>query len=65
MLRAQADCYGKTLIPALAKRGILLRRWDDLSEAQQEEAKGASPLRELAVDSSRARPGFFSGGLYR
>jgi polyphosphate kinase len=38
MLRRQAQCYRKALIPGLAERGIFLRRWDDLTEEQREEA---------------------------
>ena len=38
MLRDQADCYRQTLVPALAEHGILLRRWDELTPGQHEEA---------------------------
>lgn len=38
MLVRQAECYRKLVIPGLAAHGILLRRWDELSEAQQDEA---------------------------
>ncbi len=37
-LQRQADCFRQTLVPELAKHGIHLRRWDDLTAAQQEEA---------------------------
>jgi polyphosphate kinase len=37
-LRRQADCYRNQVVPELAERGILLRRWDALTPAQQEEA---------------------------
>ena len=38
MLLAQADCYRQTVIPGLADHGILLRRWDELTPGQREEA---------------------------
>jgi len=38
MLREQAECYRNVVIPGLAKRGVLLRRWDDLTLQQQREA---------------------------
>src|SRR5262250_2760594 len=38
MLSQQADCYRKTVVPGLAKHGVLLRRWDELTARQQEEA---------------------------
>lgn len=38
MLRRQAECYRQAVIPGLAEHGILLRRWDDLTDAQREEA---------------------------
>jgi polyphosphate kinase len=37
-LKRQADCFRNTLIPGLAKHGIHLRRWDELTPSQQEEA---------------------------
>jgi polyphosphate kinase len=37
-LQKQADCFRGTLIPQLASRGIHLRAWDDLTEAQRAEA---------------------------
>ncbi len=37
-LKRQADCFRNTLIPGLAKQGIHLRRWDELTAAQQDEA---------------------------
>jgi polyphosphate kinase len=37
-LQRQADCFRTTLIPGLGKHGIHLRRWDELTAAQQEEA---------------------------
>lgn len=38
MLQRQADCYRYALIPDLAQHGILLRKWNDLTVAQKEEA---------------------------
>jgi polyphosphate kinase len=38
MLHAQSGCYRQTIIPGLATHGILLRRWDNLTPGQQEEA---------------------------
>jgi len=38
MLLAQAECYRKTLIPGLAEHGVLLRRWEELTEKQKGEA---------------------------
>ncbi|MBZ5611729.1 MAG: polyphosphate kinase 1 [Acidobacteriia bacterium] len=37
-LARQAECFGKQLVPELAKHGVYLRKWDDLSPAQQDEA---------------------------
>src|SRR5579863_1493335 len=38
MLHRQADCYRDAIVPGLAAHGVFLRRWDDLTEAQREEA---------------------------
>jgi polyphosphate kinase len=38
MLRRQAECYRKSVILELADHGILLRRWDELTEVQRKEA---------------------------
>jgi polyphosphate kinase len=37
-LKRQADCFRNTLVPGLAKHGVHLRRWDELTAEQQEEA---------------------------
>ena len=37
-LLQQAECYRQKIIPGLAKHGIALRRWDELTPGQQEEA---------------------------
>ncbi len=39
MLQKQAECYHFAIIPGLAKHGIFLRGWDDLTDAQREEAE--------------------------
>src|SRR3974390_878030 len=38
MLAEQAQCYRQSVIPGLARHGILLRHWDELTRRQQEEA---------------------------
>src|SRR5277367_3747990 len=38
MLERQADCYRKTIVPALAEQGVFLRYWSELTPRQQEEA---------------------------
>jgi polyphosphate kinase len=37
-LHQQAECYRGAILPGLAERGIHLRGWDDLTEAQRDEA---------------------------
>jgi hypothetical protein len=37
-LRRQADCFRHQLVPELAAHGIHLRKWDDLTPAQQDAA---------------------------
>src|SRR3984885_4356595 len=37
-LNRQAECYRQVIVPGLAEHGIFLRRWDDLTLAQQKEA---------------------------
>jgi polyphosphate kinase len=37
-LQRQADCYRDAVVPGLAKNGVALRRWDDLTPEQQREA---------------------------
>ena len=39
MLQKQAECYHHAIIPGLAKHGIFLRGWDDLTDAQREEGE--------------------------
>ncbi|HXY11790.1 MAG TPA: polyphosphate kinase 1 [Terriglobales bacterium] len=62
MLSQQADCYRKTLVPGLAKHGILLRRWDELSLRQQEEAREyfdscvSAALTPLVIDPEHPFP---------
>jgi polyphosphate kinase len=38
MLQKQAECYRNAIVPGLAKHGIFLRGWDDLTNEQREEA---------------------------
>jgi polyphosphate kinase len=38
-IRRQSDCYRRHIIPGLAGHGIGLRRWTELTPAQQEEAR--------------------------
>ena len=38
MLQQQAECFRGRIVPALAQHGIHLRRWDELTAAQQLEA---------------------------
>lgn len=62
MQQRQADCYRHALIPDLAQHGILLRRWNDLTEAQKEEGSALfdediSPaLTPLVVNPERPFP---------
>jgi polyphosphate kinase len=62
MLRAQADCYRKTLVPGLAKYGIVMRRWDDLTNGQREEAcdyfdsSVSAALTPLVIDPTHPFP---------
>ena len=37
LLRQQAECF-RSIVPGLARHGIFLRRWEELTPAQQEEA---------------------------
>jgi polyphosphate kinase len=46
-LQRQADCFRGTLAPELATHGIHLRRWDELTAAQQDQA-GAYFDREVS-----------------
>jgi polyphosphate kinase len=58
----QAECYRNSVIPALAQNGILLRRWDDLSIAQREEASAyfdhnvSAALTPLVIDPEHPFP---------
>jgi len=38
MLAAQADCFRKVVVPGLARYGVFLRRWDELTAGQRAEA---------------------------
>lgn len=62
MLANQAKCYRETIIPGLGKHGILLRRWDELTPGQQDEASRyfdleVSPaLTPLVIDPAHPFP---------
>src|ERR1700728_2372451 len=62
MLQKQADCYRHAIIPGLAHHGIFLRGWDELTEAQREEAgayfeDGVSPaLTPLVINPEHPFP---------
>jgi polyphosphate kinase len=61
-LERQSECYRDTIIPGLAEHGIYLRRWNDLTSAQQKEAgryfdDHVSPaLTPLVIDSAHPFP---------
>jgi polyphosphate kinase len=38
MLDRQADCFRQVILPGLASHGVFLRKWDDLTPSQKEEA---------------------------
>jgi polyphosphate kinase len=58
----QADCYRQQILPGLEKHGIALRRWEELTPEQQEEASGyfesnISPaLTPLVIDPDHPFP---------
>jgi len=61
-LHQQAECYRQSIIPALAKHGITLLRWDQLTPGQQDEARdyfesNLSPaLTPLVIDPDHPFP---------
>jgi polyphosphate kinase len=61
-IRREADCYRHDLIPALAAHGIALKRWEELTSEQQEEASAyfeshVSPaLTPLVIDPDHPFP---------
>jgi polyphosphate kinase len=61
-LRRQAECFRQTLVPELARNGIHLRKWDDLTPAQQDEvgryfdAEISPALTPLVFDPVHAFP---------
>jgi polyphosphate kinase len=62
MLRSQAECYRQTIVPQLAGHGIFLRRWDELTTNQKDEAdryfeSSLSPaLTPLVIDPAHPFP---------
>ena len=61
-IRRQADCYRQQILPGLAKHGIALRRWEELTPDQQAEASeyfepNISPaLTPLVIDPDHPFP---------
>lgn len=62
MLRRQAECFTQTIVPELARHGIALRNWDELTAGQKEEASryfesSLSPaLTPLVIDPAHPFP---------
>jgi polyphosphate kinase len=69
MLDQQANCFLGRIVPELSKHGIHLRRWEELSGAQQREASlyfdsQVSPaLTPLVIHPSQPFPFFSNGSL--
>jgi len=61
-LNQQADCFRESILPGLAKHGIFLRRWQELTDAQKEECSRyfddhVSPaLTPLVIDPAHPFP---------
>jgi polyphosphate kinase len=62
MLAEQADCYRQSVIPGLAKHGLLLRHWDELTMLQRAEASDyfdssvSAALTPLVIDPEHPFP---------
>jgi polyphosphate kinase len=62
MLAKQAECYRQNLVPGLAKHGVLLRHWYQLTARQQEEASDyfdssvSAALTPLVIDPEHPFP---------
>jgi polyphosphate kinase len=61
-LERQAECFRDQIVPELAKRGIHLRKWDQLTSAEQDEvsryfdSKISAALTPLVFDPAHAFP---------
>ncbi|MFD0856031.1 polyphosphate kinase 1, partial [Actinomadura adrarensis] len=66
LMKRHTDCFREDLLPALAKQGIELLRWDDLSDTEQESMRRLfrdriyPVLTPLVVDSAHPFP-YISG----
>ncbi len=69
MLDQQADCFLGRIVPELSRHGIHLRRWEDLTAAQQQEAAAyfdaqVSPaVTPLVIHPAQPFPFFSNGSL--
>ena len=69
MLQQQSECFADSLVPALAREGIHLRRWETLTPGQQLQARELfdtqiSPaLTPLVIHSTQPFPFFANGSL--
>jgi polyphosphate kinase len=62
MLAKQAECYRQSVVPGLAKHGVLLRHWDELTACQRKEASEyfdssvSAALTPLVIDPEHPFP---------
>ena len=70
LVAAQYKCFNDSVIPQLAKQGIVIARYDELKKKQLQQLddffnKTAFPiLTPMAVDPSHPRPRYHNRGLY-